>query len=560
MFDPAHFWDWIYVLAELATAAAFVLLFVIARRFGRGLRRPAVLAYVLANERRPLAAAALIAFCAGALTSAIRPAEPFVHDEFSYLLAGDTFAHGRLTNPVHPLWQHFETFHVLQQPSYQSKYPPAQGLFLAAGQLLTGRPIVGVWLSLALAGAALYWCLRAWTPRGWAFFGSLLPSIRFGSGLFLDDHWWSYWGGSFWGGAVALCGACLAFGAAARLLHGPRLRTSLLLGLGFAILASSRPFEGLIVAVFLTVLLLLGLGRKREWARLTRGMGPAAVVVAVSLCGLGYYNWRVTGSPLVPPYTAYADAYDVVPVFTFGELATPPEYHHETLREFHLGFMVEGFQAQKEGFGIEVADIRLLVAFFLGPMLGMLTLLGLLWRDRWLLYVLIVLGAAFASHSVTLSRIFLPHYFAAFTPALVLLTVRGLRVLATWRVRGSRIGVSVAKALVAATVVTFVLNVGLRMRQSPSDRFRAAIVRPRIIERLLTEGSRHVVLVRYAPHHNIHQEWVYNLSEIDEARIVWAREMGMTENQALLDYYHDRRAWLLEADVDPPRLSRYSFD
>src|SRR5437868_3538396 len=84
---------------------------------------------------------------------------PNTSDDFSYLLLGDTLAHGRLANPPNKLPQFFETDFVLQEPAYSSIFPLGQGLFLALGQRLLGHPWAGVLISEALFCALCYWML-----------------------------------------------------------------------------------------------------------------------------------------------------------------------------------------------------------------------------------------------------------------------------------------------------------------------------------------------------------------------------------------------------------------
>jgi hypothetical protein len=503
---------------------------------------------------RSLASAILIGSLAVAVNAAIslliRMPEPKIHDEFSYLLAADTFAHGRLANPTHPMWVHFEAPHVIHQPTYASKYPPAQGLVMALGQAALGLPIAGVWLSAGLACGALTWMLAGWMPGRWALAGGLVA---------VAHPQMIAWGQRYWGGLVAVAGGALVVGAFRRLVRRPRARHAVALGVGLGILANSRPFEGLVLSLpFLVALGVWLLGRQGPAVRaaLFRVLLPAGGVLAIVGAAMLHYNYRVTGDALTMPYMVHERTYGTTALFRFQEPRPIPAYRHERLRGFYTD---GGIQPRTEltlaalvrGAWSRVDSLD--SAFFLVP--GAAVAVGILLpleRAGWHHFAILGLGLFVLACGA--ETWLLDHYVAPVVGLALLVTLQAVRRVGAWRPTGRRLGPPLIHALVLFVMVTLAVQ-SWRMVRWVDAAWH--LERARIAAELGRSGQRHLMIVRYVPTYPIKSEWVYNSADIDAAPVVWAREMDAESTARLLDYFRDRQAWLLEPDHHGVRRTPY---
>ncbi|HTR39794.1 MAG TPA: hypothetical protein VMH80_28165 [Bryobacteraceae bacterium] len=478
---------------------------------------------------------------------------PAVHDEFSYLLAGDTFAHGRLSNPPHPFWQHFETFHILQQPTYASKYQPMQGLVLAFGEKFFGEPWIGVLLSTALMCAAICWMLQGWISPSLALAGALLAALRVGI--------LSYWMNSYWGGSVPAIGGALVLGALARIVFRKQHGHAATLAAGLGVLICSRPYDGLVLGMLTAFVLAWRLFRKQKLelsAVIKRVALPAVPALAIAAAFQLYYDYRVTGNALDLPYQAYERQYTVAPMLAWQPVRPAPVYRHAVMRKLYTGWNVElANQVKADLAGSFLLKISALNEFFFG--LYPLLVAPLIWpfplkSEQEELTVWLLLG--FLVALVPIAG-FQPHYAAAITGLIYLRFLQAIARLDKWSVAGRRLGWALAVFFMVLIPLQFVRDVWV-LGKGGEYAPRLALNRQRVERTLEQQSGRHLVLVRYTPDHYIHEEWVYNGADIDQQPIVWAREMGPDEDKPLINYFRGRQIWLLQADASPPRLTRYS--
>ncbi|MEM9592776.1 MAG: hypothetical protein AAGD06_00830 [Acidobacteriota bacterium] len=484
---------------------------------------------------------------------------PTVVDEHAYLLAAETFASGRLAAPTPEHPRHFEAPHVFQVPVRASKYPPAQGLLLALGRVIGGTPAFGLLLAAGLLGASMVWCLRGWMPAPWAFVGGLVVLLRLGVG--------GYWNQTYWGGSVAAIGGALVYGALPRLRRRPHPYPAAAFALGLAILANSRPFEGLLVALpavaSLGISALSGLrepGTKNTGRRLRhlalRGAAPMLAVLLPVALWMGHYNRTLTGDPWLLPHVGHRAAYDLPAEFVFQSSHRPTAYRNQQRppawpsgdngpAEPWLGTAVaQGLHRASLSlfFYLGLASALPLATWFLGRRAAGAELPGLRAPGPWIPAAgcaLVLLGGA-------LTRVWFPHYPAPMAAPLLVLALGGLRRLSHLSARNKPPRAALAVAVLTVQAVLF----GVQLPAHRPDPGSTAAERLRIQSTLETRPGQDLVFVDRAGHPS--GPWMANPPDLGDAGVLWAHDLGPDANCALLAAYPGREPWLLDLGEEGP--------
>jgi hypothetical protein len=466
------------------------------------------------------------------------------HDEFGYLLAADTFLHGRIANPTPFSPAHFEYFHILLKPFYAAKYPPLQGVFLALGTLLTGFPIVGVYLTSILSSLSIYWLLRYFFSPGWALTGSLLW-------IFAPLN--IIWCDSYWGGHVAVIGGALSTGAFFRFQKTGKITFLFVWGAGIFLLLNSRLYEGTLLTFILLLLWFFDVLRNKKIGReFYRAAAVFVLIISANLLFIAFYNYSITGSPWILPYSLQHSQFHRTPLFVFQAPDSPKPDIPTVVRKLDerwLNDFEERYKNPASALATTFSRIPIYLFWFTrSPFLLAFFLAGLLFVFR-------------KEHKNQWKSV--PLIFALFMIGLFLTTFTGDRFIAP--IAGIFIGVITLCAKIIYEKTKFLrllvlslpliigggflcgmISVELKRAQGPTNQDIAGN-RAALENFLKQQPGKHILFLETADAFPADARfYVYNRADIENAEIIWAHKLSAEENAALINHYKNRSVWLLK--------------
>jgi hypothetical protein len=461
---------------------------------------------------------------------------PAIPDDWSHLFLADTLLAGRWANPPHPHPDFFEAIHFLAHPTRSSMYLFGPALWLATGKLIFGHAHAGIILGAAILTGTLRWALEAVLDRKWAFYGGTLIALK----CVFGGMWGGYWLNSYWGGVPGAVAGTLIAGAVWRLREGNPWRNGLFIGLGAGLLMNTRPFEGLAFCLGLAVIELHPLPPWRQ-------LWPAAAAATLVLAGFGAamtaHFRAVTGHPFTLPYQLNQKTYGWPMTLPWTPVTQPAQglpnnamraYWDWERREHRLITTPTGFLVTT----IRKASMNW--QHFLGPLLTLPFWFGLRCLPRRFVVPLLATAAA-----VLIEQTGYPHYLS---PATVLLGVVIGRGCQAWSARRPGLVALLGPALLLMALVHGVAPPARDVSEAGRlcCRYRLGDPRYALEEQLEKKPGQHLVFVpdTILLGTDTFPDWVYNPPDIDQARIVFARDLGAARNQDLIQHYRgSRQLW-----------------
>jgi hypothetical protein len=329
---------------------------------------------------------------------------------------------------------------------------------------------------------------------------------------------------------------------------------------------NSRPYEGLLVCLPVAFALLWWVCKRQSpsWRiTLPRVVLPVSAMLLLTAVSCGYYNWRVTENPFLFPHTLFELQYETVRSFVWQSPLPPMHYNN---KQFETAYTTQNRNTYRHTWTdyqtLVERKIHDLFLFYIGPpLLVPFIAIPLLFTNRRMRFLLWPLALYCAGSLIVIWS--QPHYAAPVLGVFVVLFTNLFRYLRRWTYLGRPVGVGITRVLIlfsaaAIPILAVVMTIdpqgfaGSLWGHSNWDRARVA-------NELSSIPGPQLVIVRYSPtHHNVGLEWVYNAADIDHSHVAWAREIPGIDNQPLLDYYKDRRVWVVEPDVKPIVLQPYA--